>query len=55
MFADKGIIFSIDKVKNELYDKNDDLENWCKTNLPEGFFKDSSQKMLEYSQFIAWA
>lgn len=28
--ADEGRIISIDKVKNELYDKNDALETWCK-------------------------
>lgn len=55
MLAGTGIIFSIDKVKNELYDKNDKLESWCKTNLPENFFVDSSGKMEEYSQIISWA
>lgn len=56
MLADSGIIFSIDKVKNELYNKNDELENWCKVNLPENFFKNSSEKIQEYySQIIEWA
>lgn len=55
MLANTGTIFSIDKVKNELYDKNDELENWCKANLPNNFFKDSSLKMQEYSQIIEWA
>jgi hypothetical protein len=39
--AEDGKIISIDKVKNELYDKNDALENWCRTNLLEDFFKES--------------
>lgn len=39
--ANTGLIFSIDKVKDELYDKNDELEEWCKNNLPENFFLDS--------------
>ncbi|MCF8262393.1 MAG: DUF4411 family protein [Melioribacteraceae bacterium] len=55
MLADSGTIFSIDKVKNELFDKNDELENWCKINLPDNFFKDSSLKMQEYSQITEWA
>lgn len=55
MLADSEIIFSIDKVRNEIYDKNDELENWCKANLPESFFKDSSQKMQEYSRITTWA
>ncbi|MDZ7898344.1 MAG: DUF4411 family protein [Arcicella sp.] len=37
--ADEGKIISIDKVKNELYDKNDALEEWCRANLPEDFLK----------------
>lgn len=28
--AEEGKIISIDKVKNELYDKNDALEEWCR-------------------------
>lgn len=40
--AHAGLLFSIDKVKDELYDKNDELEVWCKNNLPENFFIDSS-------------
>lgn len=53
--AETGIIVSIDKVKKELYDKNDDLEVWCKTNLPDDFFKDSSEVISEYAQVSAWA
>lgn len=53
--ADQGIIISIDKVRNELYDKNDTLENWCKGNLPEDFFKDTSHLIREYGQVSAWA
>jgi hypothetical protein len=53
--ADQGRIISIDKVKNELYDKNDALEAWCKDNLPEDFFKDTSHLMAAYGQVSAWA
>jgi hypothetical protein len=53
--ADEGKIISIDKVKNEIYDRNDALEEWCKANLPEDFFKDSSTVMAEYGQVSAWA
>ncbi len=55
ILADSGAIFSIDKVKNEIYNKNDALENWCKNNLPDCFFKDSSEIIQEYSQIIRWA
>ena len=37
--AETGKITSIDKVKNELYDKNDVLETWCVDNLPEDFLR----------------
>ncbi|MGY6562034.1 MAG: DUF4411 family protein [Luteibaculaceae bacterium] len=53
--AEKGRIISIDKVKNELYDKNDALEAWCKDNLPDDFFKDSNHIMAAYGQVSAWA
>jgi hypothetical protein len=53
--ADNGTIISIDKVMNELYDKNDALENWCRANLPDNFFKDSSEVMAEYGRVSVWA
>lgn len=53
--AEEGKIISIDKVKNEIYDKNDALEEWCKANLPEDFFKESSEVMATYGQVAAWA
>ena len=53
--ANSGRIISIDKVKNELYDKNDDLEDWCKVNLPENFFKSTEDVMAEYGRVTAWA
>jgi hypothetical protein len=52
--ADKGQIISIDKVKSELYDKNDALENWCIKNLPADFFKSTDDIIQTYSQIIAW-
>lgn len=53
--AEEGKIISIDKVKNEIYDKNDALEEWCRANLPEDFFKESSEVMAAYGQVSAWA
>ena len=53
--AHEGKIISIDKVKDELYNKNDELEAWCKANLPDDFFKDSSEVMHSYGQVISWA
>lgn len=53
--ASDGLIISIDKVKNELYDKNDDLEKWCKLNLPDTFFADSSTALSQYGEISQWA
>ena len=53
--AEKGSIISIDKVKNEIFDRNDDLEAWCSANLPEDFFKSTDSVILEYSQVSNWA
>jgi len=53
--AQQGTIISIDKVKKELFDKNDDLEEWCVNNLPTDFFKDSSIVLQEYGQISSWA
>lgn len=53
--AEEGIIISIDKVKKELYDKNDALEVWCRNNLPEDFFKDTSVVMDAYVEVTVWA
>ncbi|MDA3860101.1 MAG: DUF4411 family protein [Melioribacteraceae bacterium] len=50
-----GKIVSIDKVKNELYDKNDELELWCKDNLPSDFFKSSDESIPSYIQVAEWA
>lgn len=53
--AEEGKVTSIDKVKKELYNKNDALEDWCRNNLPEDFFKDTSVVMSSYAQVMAWA
>ena len=53
--ADAGKIISIDKVRDEIFDHNDELENWCKENLPENFFKDSSTSIIAYGKVTAWA
>lgn len=49
LLAKNGQIVSIDKVKNELYQNDDELKNWCENNLPENFFKDSTELIPEYS------
>ena len=53
--AESGKIISIDKVRDEIFDKNDALKDWCNINLPVGFFKDTTSTMDEYRQVISWA
>lgn len=53
--AKLGKVINIDKVKKELYSKNDALKDWCRNNLPEDFFKDTSVVMVAYAKVIAWA
>jgi hypothetical protein len=53
--AQEGLIISIDKVKNEIYQNDDELKVWCESNLPEDFFKDTSELIPEYSQVANWA
>ncbi|MCU0436034.1 MAG: DUF4411 family protein [Bacteroidia bacterium] len=53
--SSNGTLISIDKVKHELYDKNDELEKWCKANLPKNFFHDTSVFTAEYAQVVNWA
>lgn len=50
-----GKIISIDKVKNEIYQNDDELKKWCVANLPDIFFKDTSQVIQEYTQIVNWA
>jgi len=53
--AHNGSIISIDKVKNEIYKNEDDLKNWCQSNLPNNFFHDTSIAMREYAAIAGWA
>lgn len=52
--ADKGIIVSIDKVRDELTLNKDELTQWCEDNLPPSFFKDTSVNIGEYVAISTW-
>ena len=52
--AEKGIIVSIDKVKDELNLNKDELTVWCNDNLPEDFFKETDIVIGEYVAVTAW-
>lgn len=53
--AESGAIISIDKVRKEIYDHQDDLKEWCENNLPEQFFKDTLDIIASYTQVVRWA
>ncbi|WP_417611266.1 DUF4411 family protein [Owenweeksia hongkongensis] len=53
--ANEGVIVSIDKVKHELYQNDDELRRWCEGNLPHGFFADSSECITQYGEVVSWA
>lgn len=53
--ATRGLIGSIDKVAQEITHGNDVLKQWIGTNLPKGFFVDSSVFINEYAQIAQWA
>ncbi|MCF8219236.1 MAG: DUF4411 family protein [Bacteroidales bacterium] len=53
--AGNDFIISIDKVKHEIYRNNDTLKQWCENNLPDDFFKDTSNITSSYSQVVSWA
>ncbi|MBK6946997.1 MAG: DUF4411 family protein [Haliscomenobacter sp.] len=52
--AEEAELSALTRLKRT-YDKNDALEEWCRNNLPEAFFKDTSVVMTVYAQVTAWA
>lgn len=56
--AKNGNILSIDKVKKEICDNSsheDELSDWCTTNLNDDFFVDTSIYINRYFDIIRWA
>ncbi len=55
--AAEGKIISIDKVRDELYNFNEDeLQAWCDDNLDAGFFRDSTSVLSStYPAVLQWA
>lgn len=54
----RGIVFSINAVKDELLKGNDELKDWINNELPDSFFQDhflsmnSYAKLMQYSQTL---
>jgi len=55
--AHRGILCSIDKVRDELYRVKDDLTYWCCRELPEDFFKSTYEESIisAYKNVFSWA
>lgn len=56
-FSDRGIIFSLDMVKDELYMNDDELKVWVKSNMPSDFFLKFGQDVAvaKLSEIMNWA
>ena len=52
--AQNGQVFSSIKVKEEIDKGNDELEQWCKDNLPDNFFLPFDAND-EYASLMRWA
>lgn len=53
--AERKLVVSIDKVRDEIFKNDDELSKWCQEHLPTDFFKDSSIAILEYAGLATWA
>ncbi|MBM2815053.1 MAG: twitching motility protein PilT [Ignavibacteria bacterium] len=53
--ANERKIFSIDKVKKEIYKNDDSLKKWYEENLPKDFFIDSTSIDGFYIRIVNWA
>jgi hypothetical protein len=53
--ASRGLIISLDKVRNEIYKNKDGVSQWCQDNLDPNFFCDSSTIISDYTKVVQWA
>lgn len=55
--ASNGVIASVDKVKDEIYVLGDELTAWSASQLPHGFFLNTSTAAVigKYASVINWA
>jgi len=57
MLAHNQRFVSIDKIKKEIYEKEDRIKEWCVKNLPEDFFQNTgtSDTVTQYRKVTNWA
>ena len=55
--ASEHKIYSLDKVKEELYLHDDELKEWMKANMPADYFlsSDHAEVITKLQEIIAWA
>lgn len=53
--AKSGVVISIDKVREELYQNQDALTDWCSSHLDESFFQPSDTCIDQYTKVANWA
>lgn len=55
--ASEHKIYSLDKVKEELYLHDDELKEWMKANMPSDYFlsSDHAEVITKLQEIIAWA
>jgi hypothetical protein len=53
--AEREIIISIDKVKEEIFKNDDELKRWCTENLPAKFWQNSVNASDSYAKVAEWA
>jgi len=52
--ANKGIVASLDKVRDEIFKNDDALKDWCVSALPSDFFIDCSSSIKSYTMLAQW-
>jgi hypothetical protein len=51
----RGLLISVDKVRDEMVSYNDALSTWITTELSASFFKDTATILAQYAHMTAWA
>lgn len=55
LILERDDVFSIDKVKDEIYYQDDELSNWCKLNITRKFWKSTNSSLEQYADIQNWA
>jgi hypothetical protein len=55
IILNRNDVFSIDKVKSEIYNHQDELTEWCQVNIPSGFWNSTAISIPEYAEIQNWA